>query len=242
MTNTALYLLLAVNCLGQACYTFGKQTTLRGTLALKDEAGYNQFLVLTPERPFCAAADPQDVPDPKDAYYRRRNGIREVQADVYGGPEANALRDRLERLIGHQMAITGDLFPAFTGYHRTEVQLRVQSVSAVDTAGEEALREPKTPFVAKDVEAYDVSVRAGPRLVVEARETGTEEILRPAEQYAPHWMTSLEVVYIDCREGYKRHLIHTTAAEGLCVDGDLCGLSAFPKVEVTMEFRCTRRE
>ncbi|MGD0778222.1 MAG: hypothetical protein ABSC05_36010, partial [Candidatus Solibacter sp.] len=66
--------------------------------------------------------------------------------------------------------------------------------------------------------------------------------LLPANQYAPHWMTGGEVLYVDCRDGYERKLISTTEkGGGVCFDGDLCGLSAFPGRRVIIKFLCNEK-
>jgi len=239
-----LEVLLVASSFGQNCLKYGARTSLSGTLSVRDEAGYNQFIVFKPFRPICTVLDTNDhVADPGDEYYRRQDGLREIQAGVYGSDAASsALRDRLERLTGHRVTIKGDLFPARTGYHHTNVQLRVEAVDAIDTAGQQALLAPTPPFTPKQVYAYDVTINAGQRLVLEAKETGSADLLLPADQYAPHWMTGGEVVYVNCRDGYERKLISTTEQNGgICSDGDLCGLSAFPKTPVIIKFRCFKK-
>jgi hypothetical protein len=239
----ALQVLFVLSSFGQNCLKYGAPTTLSGTLSLRDEAGYNQFIVLKLVRPICTVTDPKGLANPSDEYYRRQNGVKEIQAVVYGSDTASTkLRDRLERLLGNRVIIKGDLFPATTGYHRTNVELRVLAVDAVDAAGQQALLAATVPFRAREVAAYDVTINAGQRLVIEARETGSASLLLPADQYAPHWMTGGEVVYVNCRDGYERKLISTTEKErGICSDEDLCGLSAFPKKPVIIKFRCIRK-
>ena len=41
-----LLVLFVVNAFGQNCIKYGAPTTLTGTLLLRDEAGYNQFIAL----------------------------------------------------------------------------------------------------------------------------------------------------------------------------------------------------
>lgn len=148
----------------------------------------------------------------------------------------------MERLIGHQVIVKGDLFPATTGYHRTDLQLRVEAVDPAEGVGEQALLKPSVPFKPKDIDSYGVTINAGQRLVIEAHESGSNLNLSPADQYAPHWMTGGEVVYVDCRDGYERKLISTTEKDrNICFDGDLCGLTAFPKKPGTIKFQCTRK-
>jgi Domain of unknown function (DUF4431) len=241
---TAILFLLVVVCCARNCFKYGVSTRIEGTLSLRDEAGYNQFILLKPLRPICAEVDTKTVHDPKDEYYRRQDGVQEVQAGVYGSDAAaDTLRDRLRVLTGHKVIIKGDLFPATTGYDRTNLQLRVESVDAADTAGQQALLRPRVPFRPRDVDAYDITIHAGARLVIDARESGSASPLVPPDQYASHWMTAGEVVYVECRDGYERKLISNSDENGgICVDGDLCGFSAFPKKPVVIEFRCTKKQ
>jgi Domain of unknown function (DUF4431) len=235
--------LFATGAFGQNCMTYGTPSTLAGTLFLNDEAGYNQFTALRLTRPICTAPDPRDVADPGLQYERAHSGVRVVQAGVYGSDAASqTLRDRLDRLVGHRVMIKGVLFQAHTGYHRTDVQLSVEAVDAVDAAGRQALRVAKPEFKAKDVAAYDVTINAGPRLLIEAHEIESAMPLLPSDQYISHTMTGGGVLYIDCRDGYDRKLISSTETDGVgCFDGDLCGLSAFPTKPVIFRFRCTRK-
>ena len=239
----AIFYLLAAIGSAEGCLKYGASTTIEGTLQLRDEAGYNQFIAVKLARPICAIGNPKDTAYPGDDLEHKRTGVRDIQAGVYGSDSSSiALRDRLERLIGHRVVIKGDLFPATTGYHRTGVQLSVEAVEPADVGGQQALIAPKVPFRPKDVNAYDVTINAGPRLVIEAREYGSSAPLLPADQYAPHWMTGGEVLYVDCRDGYQRKLISTTEkGGGICLDGDLCGLSAFPNTGVLIKFRCNKR-
>ena len=239
MKLVVLCAFLAARSFCQDCNIYGSTTTLRGSLWLKDESGYNQFIVLKLIQPICTVRGPRDT---ADEYSRRRNGVTEIQAGVNGSDAASGrVRERLDRLVGQRVTIKGVLFPATTGYHRTEVQLSVESVDAADMAGQRALLAPILPCRASDVAAYEVIVNAGRRLVIEAREIGTGTLLGPPDQYAPHLMTGGEGMYIDCREGYQRKLISTTEANGgACADLDLCGFSAFPTTPVTIKFRCVK--
>src|SRR5437870_321008 len=106
MTAFAFFLILFIaRGFGQNCIKYGEPTTLTGTLLLRDEAGYNQYIALRLERVICTVADPTDpFYDPTDPFYRMYSGIREVQANAYGSdPASSALRDRLNRLIGHRV-------------------------------------------------------------------------------------------------------------------------------------------
>jgi Domain of unknown function (DUF4431) len=236
-----LYVLVFATGFCQECVTYGVPTTLSGTLSLRDESGYNQFVVFHPSQPICTVRGSGEV---ADDYSHKRSRVTEIQAGVYGSDaESGKLRERLDRLIGHHVIIRGDVFPATTGYHRTDVQLRVVSVDAADSGGQRALVAPRIPFKPIEAAAYDVTVNAGKRrLVIDTRDIATGVALVPPNQYAPHWMTGLEVIYIDCRDGYKRKMISSTEKNGgICFDGDLCGFSAFPEKPVTIKFRCTKK-
>ena len=150
--------LSVAEAIGQTCIEYGKPTVLAGSLVFEDEAGYNQFIALRRlARPICTRPDPGE------------RSVREIQAGVYGNDSASeTLRERLDRLVGHRVRAGGVLFHAETGYHRTNVQLSVESVDAVDAAGQRALLVQKPKFEARNMSAYDVTIYAGPRLVIEA--------------------------------------------------------------------------
>jgi hypothetical protein len=243
MSKIAVALLLfAINGFGQDCLTYGKPTTLTGTLSLKDEAGYNQFIVLHLIRPICTIADPKDAVAGAADYYRARKNVMEIQPGGYGEPDVDMIRERLNRLIGHRVTVKGWVFPRTTGYHRTDVQLWVQRIDPLDPAGEMALRTVKPPIQFKDVDTYEVTVNAGRRLVIEARESESETILTPPEQYAPHWMTGGEVVYVKCRESYflTPLSIEQKAEPSSCDQALGCGLNAFPNKPTVLYFRCSK--
>jgi Domain of unknown function (DUF4431) len=203
---------------------------LAGTLILKDEAGYNQFIALRLPRAICTMPDPY------------HGAIREIQAGVYGSDaHSEDLRDRLDRLVGYRVTIKGVLFAAHTGYHRTKVQHGVESVDAADAAGKRALRIPKPEFRARNVAVYDVTINAGRRLAIEAHQTGSGKALRPADKYLSHWMTGGEVLYVDCLDGFERSLISSTDKDMFCFDGDLCGIQAFTTKPVIIKIRCTKK-
>ncbi len=207
---------------GQDCIKYGAPTTLTGTLSLKDEAGYNQFPVLKPASAICTVADPKDVKDPTDPYYRKQTNIREVEASIYGDDAAaNATRERVEKLIGYRVVIKGDLFPTTTGYDRTNVVLRVEAIEAADSSGQKAIFKPKPEVKLKDVDVYDVTINAGKRLIIEANEPGSTAPLLPADEYLTHWMTGAGAVYFDCRDGYELSLVSTTEKDGgICLNGN----------------------
>lgn len=237
MSRISTFLLLfAINGFGQNCIEYNTPTSITGGLSLRDEAGYNQFIVLTPNRPVCT------IVDPRDADHSGQKNVREIQAGVYGDSSVDALRERLDRLIGHKVTVKGSLFPAATGYHRTEVQLKVQSVDPLDAGGEIALRTAKPAILIQDVGAYEVVVNAGRRLLIEAREIGSRSILAPSEQYAPHWMTGGEVLYVKCRNGYTLSPLSVDSkAKPLFCDDELgCAFNAFPREPVVARFRCAR--
>src|ERR1051325_5429139 len=143
-----LQLLFVASSFGQNCIQYGTPATVSGRLSVVDESGYNQFIALNLQRPICTTPDSRKGLE----WERGQTGVRVIQAGVYGSDEAaEALRDRLNRLVGHEVAIKGVLFPAQTGYHRTDVQLGVEGVDAVDSSGRQALQAPPVPVKAADV-------------------------------------------------------------------------------------------
>jgi hypothetical protein len=234
----AVQLLFLASSFGQNCIQYGAPTTLSGELSMRDEAGYNQFIALDLGYPICTAPDPR----PGLEWEPVQSRVRVVQAGVYGSDGASdALRDRLNRLVGHRVMIKGILFAAQTGYHRTNVQLGVEKIDAVDAGGQQALRSPKVEVRPQAVAAYAVTIHAGRRLVIEVHEAESGRSLTPSDLYVSHWMTGGEVLYVDCRDGYGRSLIRSTEKSGgFCFDGDLCGFSAFPTKPVVLKFRCSR--
>jgi hypothetical protein len=235
----ALLLISVTSSFGQNCIQYGTSTSLAGRLFVKDESGYNQFIALRLLQPICTFRDLRT----RSAWEREETGVREIQAGVYGDDAASdALRDQLEQLVGHQVKMQGVIFHAHTGYHRTNVQLRVESVDAIDAAGRQALRASAVKFQPKEVVAYDVTINAARRLMIEVQDASSKAPLIPAEKYAPHWMTGGEMVYVDCLDGYERKVISTTEENsGICWDDDLCGFSAFPQKQIVIKFRCIKK-
>jgi hypothetical protein len=114
-------------------------------------------------------------------------------------------------------------------------------VEAAEQAGQRALQTPADKFQPKDVAAYDVTINASRRLVILTEDSASKAPLIPAEEYAPHWMTGGEVIWVNCLDDYERRLISTTEKNGgICFDGDLCGFSAFPEKPIIIRFRCIK--
>src|SRR5215469_4297038 len=221
---TLLQLVVVATGIGQNCIPYGARTTINGSLFIVDESGYKQYIAVRLQRPICTVPG-----SPKDAEWAHsESGLRVIQAGVYGSDEASEKqRDRLDRLVGHEVVLKGYLSPRVTGYDRTAVHMYVEAVGPVDSSGRNAVQTPVPPFKPKAVEVYDVTVSAGTRLVVEARQTKSGTLLTPGEKYSRHWMTGGEVLYVDCMKGYDRALISTTEKDGgTCPDRDLCGLTA----------------
>jgi hypothetical protein len=238
-------LLFVANGFGQNCAKYGKTTTLTGTLVLRDEAGYRQYNILKLDRPICVVGETKDTAYPGDRDQHLETDVREMQAGAYlKEPAEGVLRDRLDRLTNQRVVIKGDLSVAMTGYQRTPVQLSVQTVDPVDVAGQEALLAKRPAFTVKRVEAYDVTVRTGKRLMIDVHESGSGAPLLPSDQYAPHWMTGGDVLYVNCREGYQHSLVSTSQKEHVICDDedDLCGIGIWPKEAVTLKLRCTKKQ
>jgi hypothetical protein len=188
--------------------------------------------------------------DPTDQFKGAVEGITVLQ--TFNADNA-LVRSQLERLVGRRGVLTGGLTQWGTGYQHAELVFDVASVQAIDGAGHlspgarvlvevaEALSAPDQPKpVLHDVAAYDVTVRAGRSLKMEAQEAGSNTPLAPTREYAPHWMTGGEVVYVDCRDGYERKLISSTDRPGICFDDDLCGFSAYPGKTTVIKFHCVK--
>jgi hypothetical protein len=177
--------------------------------------------------------------DPTDEFKGAVKGVTMLQ--TFNANSA-LVRSQLERLAGKRGVLTGELTQWGTGYQRAEMVFDVASVQAIDDAGRVALSAPDQPKpVVRDVAAYDVTVRAGRSLTLEARETGSSTPLLPTREYTPHWMTGGEVVYVDCRDGYERKLISNTDRQGFCSDDDLCGFSAYPAKTIVIKFHCAKK-
>lgn len=229
-----LFLLIAGLGFSDDCLPYNQPVTIRGKLTLRDESGYRQWIALTPERPICTMEHP-------NPFNLARAGVTELQAEAAGN---NSKRwDRLDRLIGHRVVVTGQLFGAQTGYHRTDVLIDVVEVQPVNAAGQAALQRPKPRLVIKEVAAYDVLIVAGQRLTKEAREVGTNKLLMPTDAYAPHRMNGADVLYVNCREGYKIESSNVDPPDvGMCgVIDNTCGMSVEDKDRAPrLKMRCVK--
>jgi hypothetical protein len=131
-----------------------------------------------------------------------------------------------------------------TGYQRAAVVLQVETVQPIDAAGQAALLAPEPPKpLVRDVGAYDITVLAGRSLRKEARELGSNKLLTPVDEYAPHWVTGGEVVYVNCREGYDVHFVDSPIAEDDAlrgVVGNSCGFGIPEHGILRLTMRCTR--
>lgn len=213
------------------CLPQGRPVAIVGTLARVDENGYRRWIALRPVRPICTLADPTDK------YSDAVDDVTEIQ--VAADDDAEEVHSHLERLIGKNAVVSGKLTQWHTGYQRAEVVLDVQAVQALDATGEAAIHTPKA--VVREVSAYDVSVRAGESLTKETKEVATEKVLEPVNEYAPHWVTGGDVVYVNCRDGYRRKLISSTD-EQITVDDDNVGFgfNAYRDKPLVLRFRCIR--
>jgi hypothetical protein len=135
------------------------------------------------------------------------------------------VRSRLSRLIGKNAALSGKLVEWHTGYQRAAVVLDVQTVESTDADGMAALSAADPPKAkAREVMAYDITVRAGRSLTKEAREVGPNDLLSPVDDYAPHWVTGGDVVWLNCRDGYEVQSSSLTPHDGgLCAMANECG-------------------
>jgi len=149
---------------------------------------------------------------------------------------------QLRRLVGKRVVLNGRLTQWGTGYQRAELVFEVASVQPTDAAGGALLSAPEPPPTVRDVPEYEVTVRAGRSLKIEAGESGSGKPLRPAGEYAPHWMTGGEVVYMNCRDGYGRKLASSTDRQLIISDDDDVGFgfNAYPDKPLVIKFRCIR--
>jgi hypothetical protein len=214
---------------------YGRRVSVLGTLARVDENGYRQWIALRPFRPICTLADSDDQ------FNDAIDDVDEIQ--TFAADDAKDVHSRLERLIGKNAVVSGNLIQWHTGYQRAVLVLDVQVVQALDATGEAALqtRNPSKPPV-REVSAYDVTVRAGESLIKEIIELGTRDVLEPRDEYAPHWVTGGDVVYVHCRDGYRRKLISST--DRLITDDDDVGFgfNAYPDKSLVLRFRCVRAD
>ena len=218
------------------CLPQGSPVAIVGTLARVDESGYRRWIALRPLRPICTLGDPADK------FIDAVDDVTEIQ--TFAAHDAKEIHSRLERLIGKNAVVSGNLTQWHTGYQRAELVLDVQAVQAWDATGEAALRTPDpSKAVVREVSAYDVSVRAGKSLAKEARELGTRKVLEPVDEYAPHWVTGGDVVYVNCRDGYRRKLTSSTDQQLISDDDDVgFGFNAYPDKPLLLRFRCIRAD
>jgi hypothetical protein len=185
-----------------------------------------EWIELALTRPICAVADPAD---------KLNGALRGVTAVGVGNAES-----KLRPFLGKRVVLTGVLH---TAAQWVELVLEVTSFEPTDAAGRALLSAPDSSQPAmRDIPEYEVTVRATRSLRVEARESRTGKPVKPARQYAPHWMTAGEVVYVNCPERYRRKLSSATDRQLIYVDDDVLGFgfSAYPYKPLVIKFRCTR--
>ena len=215
------------------CLPLGKPVTLSGRLVRVDQRGYMEWIVLALPRPICALTDPAD---------RFKGAVRGVTAVEAVSVNSEPVGSRLRRFLGKRVVLTGVLN---TGAQAFELILDVASLQPTDAAGRALLATPdSSPAAVRDIPEYEVTVRAGRSLRAEAQERGTGKPLKPARDYAPHWMTGGEVVYVNCRDGYRRKLSSATNRQLIYVDDDAVGFgfNAYPDKPLVIKFRCIRED
>ena len=230
----AALLLMVVHSSGQKCFEYETPMTATGTIVRIDEAGYNKFLAPKLPRPLCVNAHSEDGRD-----YPAASDVSLIQIYSPGGPEV--VQDRLEKLAGYCVTIQGTLTQIFTGYQKTSVVAIVQSVEPLDSTGEAALRRVPPVVKVKDVSAYEVSVSAGRKFAMKARDSITKEALTPVNEYASHFLTGGEVVWVNCRHGYELMLLSVEPKDAtICVPAAGCTINAFQKIPTVLQFRCSK--
>jgi hypothetical protein len=233
-----MVLLTSTVAFGQDCLPLGKTLSLGGRLVLINANGYWQWVGLQLPRPVCVQGDRGD------GVIERVDAVEMMQTSDVG---QRAINSRLNRLIGNSALLTGTLTQWLTGYQQAAVVLEVQAVEPVDEQGKAALRTPEAPRPdVRVVRAYDVTIRTADRLEKLVRETATGQVLTPADEYAPHWMTGQDVLWANCRDGYElrssnitpRNLGQCGAPENSC---GLIGLTFLPHRVVTLKMHCVKQ-
>ena len=230
-------LLFAAIAQAQTCLPFEKSVTLEGSLSPIDENGYRQWVALTPKHPICT------VGDPDDEFASAQQDVTLLQAFPLSTPKIVAAN--FHKLIGHAVRVRGKLSPASTGYHRTGVLIAIESVEPVDARGQAALRAPeRAPSPIQDVAAYDVEIHAGEHLRKQVTDPASHRRLEPADSYAPHWVTGGDVVYLNCRDGYRMEPGAVTppdAAQWEIPLENTCAFNVQESGEIVIRLRCVRR-
>jgi hypothetical protein len=218
------------------CLPQGKPVTLSGMLVRVDERGYSEWIGLVLRRPICSLADPIDT---------FKGGVSGVTALQAVSLESEIVGSQLRRLVGKRVVLDGKLTQWGTGYQRAELVFEVASVEPADASGRALLSAPEPPPpTVRGVPEYEVTVRAGRSLKIQAVESATGKPLRRASEYAPHWMTGGEVVYVNCRDGYGRKLTSSTDRQLIISDDDDVGLgfNAYPDKPLGIKFRCIKAD
>ena len=136
-TRLSLFLLLLVagfaTASGQNCLEYGPVVSLNGTLSSRVFAGPPNYesvrrgdrketaIILTLETATCTTA----TKTPADTFDVAETAIREVQLVITTPAQWKALK----RLRGTPVTVTGTLFHAHTGHHRTKVLLSVAELN-----------------------------------------------------------------------------------------------------------------
>jgi hypothetical protein len=211
---------------------YDKPVQLQGRLEFRDEGGYRKYSVLKPQNAICTKQG-------KEQWEAPITHVTELHAYTVDDEQ---LSDRLERLTGTLVKITGELSPAVTGYQRTDVVIQVQRVEPLDAAGARALRTPRQGVVVKDVESFTAIIRTGPRLVLEAKDNNTGEALNPADRYVHYWMNGGDGLWVRCPDRYERvSEKYSSEDAGFCVD-ELCVFPNVSKLGATLTIACVRSQ
>lgn len=130
-----LTLFLCGSAQAQKCLEYGPTITLDGTLRDRVFAGPPNYesikrgdrketaIILTLTAPVCVnGEDPMSVSGPSET------GIREMQLVVATPAQWSAVR----RLMRKRATVTGTLFHAHTGHHRTKVLIEVTGIRKVN--------------------------------------------------------------------------------------------------------------
>ena len=209
----------------QTCLTYGIPVKLRGELTRVNEYGYWDWSGILLDRPICTMANPAYS---EDSYA----GIRLLQ--VWQGDTGRDIRE----LAGAKVEVTGHLMDPHTGYCRTGVCLLKTEITGTGLTWKPAREKD----IAQPL-AYDIETKAGRYFSKRAWDSLTGKPLIPVDEYAVHWMTGGEVVYLDCRDGYERAGAHLEPPHPVmtCDDpGELCGFNAFEGTVARMH--CVKKD
>ncbi len=143
-------LLCSTSAFGQKCLEYGPTVSLAGTLRSRVFAGPPNYesikrgdrketaIILRLERAACTTGD-----DPL-GYDDSFTNLREMQLVISNDEEWKTVKRRM----GKRVVVTGALFGAHTGHHRTKVLIQITGISVARPTDLFAIKYPATWFAA----------------------------------------------------------------------------------------------